>query len=58
MDSIIDFFVLLNSCSPWRASAYLFFCVIISYMVLNTISGIITNIIFGVKYNPDKNDSR
>jgi hypothetical protein len=49
MNWLIELLELLNECSPERASAYMFFIVILTYIVLNTVGNRLTDIIFVIK---------
>jgi hypothetical protein len=51
---MIEFFEFLNTCSPLRASAYLFFMFLIVFMVLSFITNTIKSFI---KKSDDKYDS-
>lgn len=46
MSSLIELLELFNACSPVRAGAYMFFIVLLSYLVINSIFDGITNIVF------------
>jgi len=51
---MIEFFEFLNTCSPLRASVYLFFTFIIVFTILSFVSNVIKAFI---KKNEDKNES-
>jgi hypothetical protein len=46
MSWLIELFELLNSCSPERAGAYMFFIVLLSYLITKIIFDGISNIVF------------
>ena len=55
MSSLIELIELLNTCSPWRAGAYIFFITVFSYIVINKLTDGIVSIIFVLKgYNKTK----
>ena len=57
MDWLIELLELLNGCSPERASAYMFFIVILTYIVFNVIGNRLTDIIFVIRgYKKTKKD--
>jgi len=46
MNQLMDLLELLNKCSPERATAYMFFIVIVTYLLINTTFQGLTNIVF------------
>ena len=58
MSALIELLELLNNCSPERASAYMFFITVFSYVIISTLSDSITDVIFVLKgyKKPKKKD--
>ncbi len=55
MNSLIELLELLNTCSPIRASSYMFFTTIFSYIVISKLTDGIVSVIFVLKgYNKTK----
>jgi len=57
MGWLIELLELLNGCSPERAGAYMFFIIMLTYIVFNTIGHRLTDIIFVIRgYKKTKKD--
>jgi|TARA_R110001592_G_scaffold338926_1_gene626353 hypothetical protein len=46
MSSLIELIELLNTCSPWRAGAYMFFITLLLYLIIKAVFDGISNILF------------
>lgn len=54
---MVYFFEFLNSCTPNRAAAYMFFTLVLSFAILTSINTIISSILNIILYKIDRKNN-